>query len=395
MARAAPRHVGKQREKVEDMLPLKVNLPASFEPPNSNLGYMTNTAIMQAACAPPQLTSSQWANAVNSMAPLLNAKGLRRALTILDCAIGNVQRAKALDDASAQTNAGATAAGYHCAAVCTMMQVQIHQQQQLLYHELQQLPFHEGVLRPCGQPEPFFPPQCPPMPLAHGFPWMPGLQAAGPPAPSSPTAAKHYAKHPGNLNGNDGNGNGADGDGSNGGGPPSRRRAPQTLSTSLRVLEDEDPDCLIIVRRISKLGFKATRSLKQHFSAYGQVVKVLLAHSTARQYCDQQFHVKRRPSNLGFVQMATADAVTQIVASGTSQEIEGVSICVARFERHDEEDDGLAGEEEEHVQALAESGEVAQAKLKLGKFERGMSDASTATDSGSTLTTSDDSPARR
>merc|ERR1719399_371531 len=114
---------------------------------------------------------------------------------------------------------------------------------------------------------------------------------------------------------------------------------PQTLSTSLRILEAEDPDCLLIVRRISKLGFKATRSLKKHFSAYGPVVKVLLAHSTARQYCDQQFLVKRRPSNLGFIQMGTAEAVKLVLAEGLSQEICGVSVVVQRFERHDEEEE--------------------------------------------------------
>merc|ERR1719331_3508810 len=120
--------------------------------------------------------------------------------------------------------------------------------------------------------------------------------------------------------------------------PPGRRRAPQTLSTSLRILEAEDPDSLLIVRRISKLGFKATQLLKKHFSAYGSVVKVLLAHSTARQYCDQQFQVKRRPSNLGFIQMGTAEATHKILAEGLSQEICGVSVIVQRFERHDEDE---------------------------------------------------------
>merc|ERR1719262_1634856 len=111
-----------------------------------------------------------------------------------------------------------------------------------------------------------------------------------------------------------------------------RQRPPQTLLASLRSLEVEDPECILIVRRISKLGFKATQSLKKHFSAYGPVVKVLLAHSTARQYCDQQFHVKRRPSNLGFVQMGSAEATKLILALGADQVIEGVAVCVQRFE---------------------------------------------------------------
>jgi len=377
MARAAPRHVGKQRERVEDMLPLKVNLPSSFEPPNSNLGHMTSAAIMHAACAPPQLSPSQWANAVNSMAPSLNAKGLRRALTILDCAISNVQRAKALDDTSSQTSAGFPVADYQYAAMCAMMQVQIHQQQHLLYQELQQLPYCEGVLMPCGGTGPYVAPQHPHMPVAAGLlPWVPGhVPGTKPAAPASPPKSPS---------------------GGPAAAPLSRRRAPQTLSTSLRVLEDEDPYCLLIVRRISKLGFKATRSLKQHFSAYGPVVRVLLAHSTARQYCDQQFQVKRRPSNLGFVQMATAEAANMVLAQGASQAVEGIIVNVQRFERHGEEedDDGDVGEEEQLHMRAEDLAEDMQQKLSLGRPERGMSDASTATGSaqGSPVATFEDSP---
>merc|ERR1719343_1220775 len=40
-----------------------------------------------------------------------------------------------------------------------------------------------------------------------------------------------------------------------------------TLSMSLQLLSKEDPDTLFIVRRINKLGFKAAKKLRQHFSA--------------------------------------------------------------------------------------------------------------------------------
>jgi hypothetical protein len=107
----------------------------------------------------------------------------------------------------------------------------------------------------------------------------------------------------------------------------------QTLSTSLQLLSGEEPDCLFIVRRINKLGFKAARKLKQHFSTYGSVVRVLVAHSTVRQHGDPQSHARRRPSSLGFVHMATADAVGQVLALGLEQEVDGSVIRVQRFER--------------------------------------------------------------
>lgn len=119
--------------------------------------------------------------------------------------------------------------------------------------------------------------------------------------------------------------------------------AAHTLSSSLQAICDEDPDTLFIVRRINKLGFKACRTLKHHFSAYGLVVRALAAHSTVRQHGDQaQSHARRRPSSLGFVQMASAQAVQEILALGSEHEIDGCTILVQKFERQ-----GVASEEME------------------------------------------------
>jgi len=119
----------------------------------------------------------------------------------------------------------------------------------------------------------------------------------------------------------------------------------QTLSTSLQVLSTESPDRLFIVRRINKLGFKATRILKRHYGAFGTVVKVLVAHSTVRQCGETHVQARRRPSSLGFVQMTTSDAVSQILSLGDDQEVDGVIIRVQRFER--QHGDAIQEEEEE------------------------------------------------
>lgn len=134
--------------------------------------------------------------------------------------------------------------------------------------------------------------------------------------------------------------------------PPSGSgsRKVQTLSTSLQLLSGEDPDCLFIVRRINKLGFKAVRTLKRHFSAYGTVLKVLLAHSTVRQHGDPASHARRRPSSLGFIQMTSADATNKVLALGNEHEVDGVSIRVQRFERQrmtEEEEDEAESENED------------------------------------------------
>jgi len=135
-------------------------------------------------------------------------------------------------------------------------------------------------------------------------------------------------------------------------------RPVQTLSTSLQLLSADNPDCLFIVRRISKLGFKATRTLKRHFATYGQVVRVLVAHSTVRH--NGQSHQRQRPSSLGFVQMGTPEAVKNILAAGFEQDIEGASIHVQKFERH-------------HVESSQEHEEE---QFKNGKWSRSVSGGS-------------------
>jgi len=114
---------------------------------------------------------------------------------------------------------------------------------------------------------------------------------------------------------------------------PRQANTVQTLSTSLQLLSKEDPDKLIIVRRINKLGFKASRKLKQYFGEFGNVVRVLIAHSTCRDLKDSEGKVRQRPSSLGFVQMASAEAVRKALALGTEQEVEGATILVQKFER--------------------------------------------------------------
>ena len=101
---------------------------------------------------------------------------------------------------------------------------------------------------------------------------------------------------------------------------PAGRQA-HTLSASLQTLASVDPKCLLIVRRIHKLGFKASRKLKQHFSIYGAVIRVLVAHSTVKQRGDPTSCTRRRPSSLGFVHMAQPSAVADILKRGEHQDI--------------------------------------------------------------------------
>jgi hypothetical protein len=121
------------------------------------------------------------------------------------------------------------------------------------------------------------------------------------------------------------------------------RRPAHTLSWSLHVLSSEDPKCVILVRRINRLGLKSVRHLRKHFSSYGPVVRVLVAHSTV--YPDGNGKaLRQRPSSLGFVHMSTPEAAQAILAMGSEQEVDGVTIRVQRFEGSAGEKQDLEGE---------------------------------------------------
>jgi len=258
----------------------------------------------QAAAAPRMDTHGAWVDAVANLTPYLDAQGLRQALKILDAAIEGVQRANAVDLLLS------AALDFAALPALQAVKVDICSQQQGLLQELCRLranAFHSPAA--CSeQPTP-----CEATSreaCAHRS--SGGLaQGLGPPAGSD--AQKPRGSRP--------------------------QAQAETLSTSLQLLAGEDPECLFVVRRISKLGFKAGRRLKRHFAAYGSVVKVLVAHSTSRQPGDMPGDARRRPSSLGFVHMASAKAARAILALGQEQEVEGVLIRLQRFERLAQGDD--------------------------------------------------------
>jgi hypothetical protein len=364
-----------------DMQPIKVNLPADFATFSGMEAYTQSNYMAS-------MTSAEWSNAVNAVAPFLNAQGLKQALAILDCAIGNIQRSKVISEACGygDENFCGDGAGYafHRAAISAQLQAHMDEQQHMLMQELHQLPLRYGLMSMK------IPPMMPAAhlgfnpdvnfnahPMAMEMPWI-SADIPAPMMPARPDVCSFATPAMAGPCRQVSEESMADSVGKS----STRRRAPQTLSSSLRLLENEDPDCLLIVRRIGKLGFKAARSLKKHYSAYGHVTKVLLAHSTARQYCDNQFTVKRRPSNLGFIQMATAEGAKKAIAEGEIQEIEGVSVSVQKFERHDADvcDEDGEGVETAEVEAMSDSmSRQTSTNTQSSKSGRkhGMSDVST------------------
>lgn len=359
--------------------PLEATVGETFKNIVSSVGGHSIGIAGSTYYGPELATQGEWVNAVTATAPYLDAEGLQQALGILDCAIHNVLQAKALDTAISEVyNAGGGFGADGTWAMCTpelmtaeLMRNQIYEQQHMLLLQLHCL---RAGAQECGLAAE------PAMALANaeletgnerlvsGEKRATAAKEAGSSSDSAVAERVLRALEPSQKTNTGGGSSGPTGKATRPaigatpavataagatarhnkagvGAPHSSTRPVQTLSTSLQLLADEDPDCLFIVRRISKLGFKACRKLKQHFSAYGTVVRVLVAHSTVRQHGDPQCNSRRRPSSLGFVHMASAGAVSKVLAEGDEQEIDGCLIRVQCFRRQlgdgaDEEGDG-------------------------------------------------------
>merc|ERR1719261_774342 len=115
-----------------------------------------------------------------------------------------------------------------------------------------------------------------------------------------------------------------------------------SLRQDLELLKQRQPEHVIIVRRIKKLGFESPQLLDEHFSHYGEVKELLVAHSHVKP-TSKRPNGRVRPAALGFVVMGTPDAAKNAFKGGTEQMISDVSVELAPFESFDshyaEEDD--------------------------------------------------------
>lgn len=113
-----------------------------------------------------------------------------------------------------------------------------------------------------------------------------------------------------------------------------------SLRSNLEDLRSVECNLVIIARKINVLGFGSSQLLERHFSQYGKVDRVLVAHGLAKSRS-----IQYRPSGLGFVVMSKAEEVQAILADGPEQQVcknmpesggaqEVVSINVQAF-KHD------------------------------------------------------------
>eukprot|EP00927_Polykrikos_kofoidii_P026574 TRINITY_DN23638_c0_g2_i1.p1 TRINITY_DN23638_c0_g2~~TRINITY_DN23638_c0_g2_i1.p1 ORF type:complete len:600 (-),score=81.05 TRINITY_DN23638_c0_g2_i1:103-1902(-) len=109
----------------------------------------------------------------------------------------------------------------------------------------------------------------------------------------------------------------------------------ETISSHLRLLRETNQNCVVIVRKINRLGFESPTSLKEHYSKYGTVENVLVSHYRVKSTRSQKrvLSSRLRPSGMGFVVMSRPEEVDLIIADGAHQTVASVNIVVQRFER--------------------------------------------------------------
>jgi hypothetical protein len=303
-------------------------------------------------------SSGEWVSTVQQIVPFLNKKGVQRALQILDYALAYMGQVRDVDSAMRlipmDSPASWAPADEHAMMKFLHLKANAREKQKQLLRELRMLsvtsalPQGRASLSKLGElsaiTEGVNALQLDVQDLrrggAGGYPsantvssgWLdPSVLAPSEPAESR-LAPKFQDKGPQEDFTTDADKQAAQ---------ETRTGRTKTLSSNLQMLSREDPACLLIVRRIHKLGFKATRALKLHFSQYGVVVRLLLAHSTHTDRGDYERQARRRPSSLGFVQMSTVEAAEKIIALGTEHIVDGIPILVQKFERQVANDPGV------------------------------------------------------
>lgn len=111
-----------------------------------------------------------------------------------------------------------------------------------------------------------------------------------------------------------------------------------SLATLLRVLELEvDTECVLTTRKIHKLGLNSASILREHFSQYGEVDRVMLLPSRPKSHSGfAGGTIKVRPASMAFVVMRSRQPAI-IARLQEVHNIDGHPVQVQKFRRDQDE----------------------------------------------------------
>jgi hypothetical protein len=109
-----------------------------------------------------------------------------------------------------------------------------------------------------------------------------------------------------------------------------------TLPEVFKLLESDDDECIICVKKIHKLGFKSVKYLRQYFSLFGQVSRMVILPSRQKDQTFTPYYASAanavRPASMCFVVMSTRWEASKILLQELHQ-IGDWPVEVSRFHR--------------------------------------------------------------
>jgi len=115
-------------------------------------------------------------------------------------------------------------------------------------------------------------------------------------------------------------------------GKPQQSRQTSNEMLENLVKEADDPSCIFIARNINQLGLHSQKMLREHFSQYGEVLRVNVAHRKSKGLQDNRGQPKTRPGNSGLITMKRPGSVRKIMAVGKDHIVSGQKIRIEMFE---------------------------------------------------------------
>lgn len=104
-----------------------------------------------------------------------------------------------------------------------------------------------------------------------------------------------------------------------------------TLRTHVTEVQSKDSRCVLVVRKIQRLGHDSNKQLRAYFEWFGPVESVLTSPVRSQA---QEGGMRLRPAHLGFVVMAAPEDARAALSDGESQNVAGVQIEVQQFVPH-------------------------------------------------------------
>merc|ERR1719162_1592894 len=103
------------------------------------------------------------------------------------------------------------------------------------------------------------------------------------------------------------------------------------MKNDLEALRLHNPECVLIVRKIKKLGWESPALLRKHMEQFGGVFKIFVTHSMMKPNSKRPSG-RARPAALGFVVMADEEGKAAVLKCGQQQQVVGITIEVASFD---------------------------------------------------------------